>query len=189
MLILNSSLHWFSSCFIKIKYSVYCEVLPRMYLYCESEKIISSNIQWIWIYPHSQSRPFRTNCLGRSEEWLKRKGETSWKAQPHVYPPVLNQIPAGSSPEGVVWGTSVSLRSPVALPVSFPIFTLIKKKKKKSWMVTKGTFILTVAKITSVIKIKFMFAMVYGLKLRNSWVVFHYKNLYIYTRMTWYAFF
>lgn len=35
-------------------------------------------------------------------------------------------------------------------------------------MVTKGTFILTVAKITSVIKIKFMFAMVYGLKLRNS---------------------
>ena len=34
-----------------------------------------------------------------------------------------------------------------------------------------------------------MFAMVYGLKLRNSWVVFHYKNLYIYTRMTWYAFF
>ena len=35
-------------------------------------------------------------------------------------------------------------------------------------MVTKGTFTLTVAKITSVIKIKFMFAMVYGLKLRSS---------------------
>ena len=171
MLILNNSLHWFSSCFIKIKYSVYCEILPRMYLYSESEKMISSNIQWIWIYPHSQSRTLRTNFLSRSEEWLERKRETSGKAHPHVCTPVPNQIPAGSSPEGVVWGTSVSPRSPVAVPVAFSIFNSHEKKKKKknqSWMVTKGTFTPTVAKITSVIKIKFMFAMVYGLKLRSS---------------------
>lgn len=139
-----------SNCFIKIKYSVYCErwvITPRMYLYSENAKMISSDIWWILIFLYIQFRPFRTNCPSRSEEWLDRKGETNWKAHPQAHLPVLTQISAGSSC-GCSFGAPLSLRGLLLLLPSLlsPFSTIMNAHQRY--------FCSDSSKNSSVIKIK-----------------------------------